>query len=31
VLAGDARPRTRAGYYTPAPDRRAGPEPVSQQ
>jgi Ca-activated chloride channel family protein len=31
VLAGDARPRTRAGYYTPAPERRAGPEPVSQQ
>jgi Ca-activated chloride channel homolog len=31
VLAGDARPRTRAGYYTPTHDRRAGPEPVSSQ
>jgi Ca-activated chloride channel homolog len=31
VLAGDAHPRTRAGYFAAAPDRRAGTEPVTQQ
>jgi Ca-activated chloride channel family protein len=31
VLAGDARPRTRAGYFMPAPDRRAASESVTRQ
>ena len=30
VLAGDARPRTRAGYFASPPDRRAGTDPATQ-